>query len=418
MNLFKTSFWSAIATVFKILAGLVTNKIMAVFVGPSGIALLGNFGNITGIASTFANGAIGSGVVKYIAEFENDEDKKRVISTALKINLICSIGIGFIVLVFNKALTQLTFNDNRFNSVFVIFGLTIIFYGLNTTITSVLNGYKHIKYLILTGLIGSAISLGLAVIITIRFGLYGALINTMLAQLCIFLVNLFFIKKLNLQFKNIWQIPQNRALSVKLIKYGLMSIASLFGTASLFIIRNFIYTNFSPDEAGYIQGVWTISSNYLLVITTSLTIYYLPTLSSIKEQAGIRREIIKGYKFLLPIAILGGLSIFLCRHLIIRILFTSAFTPMKEYFAFQLIGDTFKIAAWILSYLMVAKAMTRYFIASEIIFSILYVIVGLLFMRFFGSIGITYAYATSYLFYLIFLIVLFRRYLFVTIKGN
>jgi PST family polysaccharide transporter len=411
MNLFKTSFWSAIATVFKILAGLVTNKIMAIFVGPGGIALLGNFANITGIASTFANGAIGSGVVKYIAEFENDENKKRVISTALKINLMCSFAIGFIVLAFNKALTQLTFNDTKYNSVFLIFGLTIIFYGLNTTITSVLNGYKNIKYLIITGLIGSAISLALAVIITIQFGLYGALINTMIAQLCIFLVNLFFIKKLNLQLTKIWQIPYNRELSIKLFKYGLMSIASLSGTASLFFIRNYIYTNFSPAEAGYIQGVWTISSNYLLVITTSLTIYYLPTLSSIKEKAGIRSEILKGYKFLLPIAILGGLSIFLCRNLIIRILFTVAFTPMKDYFAFQLIGDTFKIAAWILSYLMVAKAMTRYFIASEIIFSILYVTIGLLFMHFFGSIGITYAYAISYMLYLLFLIFLLRQYI-------
>ena len=46
MNLVKTSFWSAIATVFKILSGLITTKIMAVFIGPGGVALLGNFTNI------------------------------------------------------------------------------------------------------------------------------------------------------------------------------------------------------------------------------------------------------------------------------------------------------------------------------------------------------------------------------------
>jgi PST family polysaccharide transporter len=413
MNLFKTSFWAGIATLIKILAGLVTNKIMAVFLGPSGIALLGNFGNVVGILSNFANGAISSGVVKYIAEFEQDEDKQRVISHAVRINLLCSFIIGLVVLIFNKALAQLAFSDTKYKTVFVIFGLTIVFFGLNTTITSILNGYKHIKYLIITGIIGSLISLVLAVVITMRFGLYGALINTMIAQVCIFLVNLLFIRKLNLLRKNYLKSVFNRDLLLKLFKYGFMSLSSLAGPASILWIRKYIYTNYSPNEAGYVQGVWTISSNYLLIITTSLTIYYLPTLSSIKEKAGIRNEIIKGYKLLLPIALIGGFSIFLCRELIIRILYTSAFSSMKDYFTFQLIGDTFKIAAWILSYIMVAKAMTRFFIASEIIFSILYVGIGFLIMRSFGSIGITYAYALNYLFYLIFLVVLFRQYLFV-----
>lgn len=418
MNLLKTSFWSAVGTVVKIMAGLVTNKIMAIFVGPNGIALLGNFTNITGILSVFANGAISSGVVKYTAEFDNEKDKQQVISNALKINFLCSFIIGLLVLVFNKALTQLTFSDTKYRTVFLIFGLTLIFYGLNTTITSILNGYKQIKYLIISGLIASAISLILAVVITIRFGLYGALVNTMIAQVCIFLVNLLFIRKLNLLQKRILKIAFNRDLFVKLIKYSLMSISSLSSIASIFLIRKYIYTNFSPNEAGYIQGVWTISSNYLLVITTSLAVYYLPTLSSIKEKAGIKREIIKGYKLLLPIAIIGGLSIFLCRLFIIRILYTPAFLPMKDYFAFQLIGDTFKIAAWILSYIMVAKAMTRFFIASEVIFSVSYVSIGLLFMHFFGSIGITYAYAINYLFYLIFLLILFRKYLFANKTEN
>ncbi len=410
MNLFKTSFWTGTVTVIKILAGLVTNKIMAIFIGPNGIALLGNFSNISGMVSVFANGAIGSGVVKYIAEFDEEEKKHQVISNSIKINLLCSLVIGAFVLIFNRSLTSLTFNDQDYNSVFIIFGLTVLFFGLNTTITSVLNGYKHIRYLILTNLIGSIISLFLAIIITVRFGLYGALINTMIAQLCIFAVNLIFLKKLNLLQIKILRIGFDKDLVYKLFKYGLMSLSSLSGIAALFIIRKFVYNNFSPNEAGFIQGVWTISSNYLMVITTSLTIYYLPTLSSIKEKSGIRNEIIKGYKFLFPLAIIGGLSIYLCRDIIISILFTPAFSPMKKYFAFQMVGDAFKIAAWLLSYLMVAKAMTRYFMASEIIFALFYVTSGIVLMHYFGSVGITYAYAISYFLYLVSLFLLLKKY--------
>ena len=57
MNLFKTSFWAALSSVIKMLAGIVTSKIMAIYIGPAGITLLGNFNNIVGILTTFSNGA-------------------------------------------------------------------------------------------------------------------------------------------------------------------------------------------------------------------------------------------------------------------------------------------------------------------------------------------------------------------------
>lgn len=412
MNLLRTSFWTGLATITKLSAALVTNKIMAVVIGPSGVALLGNFSNITAILGSFSNGAIGSGIVKYIAEFEKEEEKKSVISHAILINLICSFIIGGLVLILNKTLASFAFKDQNLNSIFIIFGITVVFYGLNTTLTSILNGYKEIKYLILTGVIGSFISLLLAYIITIRFGLYGALINTIISQVLIFILNWLFVAKLKVIRKVLFNTVIDKKLIIKLLKFGLMSIASLSGTATLLIIRKYVYDYYSPNEAGYLQGLWTISSNYLLIITTSLTIYYLPTLSSIKGKEGIRKEIINGYKLLVPLCIFGGLVIFFSREIIIRVLFTSAFFQMKDYFAFQLIGDTFKISAWILSYLMIAKAMTRWFIISEILFSVSYIGIGFVFMHIYGSIGITYAYALNYLFYLIFLLILFKKYLF------
>jgi len=417
MNLIKTSFWSAISSVFKILSGLIITKIIAMVVGPNGVALLGNFTNITGMFTTFANGGISSGVTKYIAEFDAEEEKSRVVSHAVKVNLVCSFIIGLGIIIFNKALTQLAFGNTEMRMVFILFGLTIVFYGMNTTISAVLNGYKYIKYLIIIGMIGSAVSVILAIVITMRFGLFGALINTMIAQVFIFLFSAIFIRKLKIFSIGLLYIKINRSLLWKLFKYATMSLVStLVVPTSTFLIRNYIYQKFSPNEAGYVQGVWSISGAYLMVITTTLSIYYLPTLSGIKERLGIRREIIKGYKFLLPTAVAGGIAIYICRDLIIHILYTPTFLPMKEYFIFQIIGDAFKIASWILGYIMVAKAMTRWFIVSEFIFSCTYVGFSFLFMRIFGSIGVTYAYALNYFIYLIFMVVLFREYLFMKKK--
>ncbi|MCV5540592.1 O-antigen flippase, partial [Escherichia coli] len=65
---------------------------------------------------------------------------------------------------------------------------------------------------------------------------------------------------------------------------------------------------------------------------------------------------------------------------------------MKPLFTWQIIGDVFKIASWLLAYVMLAKAMTRIFIISEIFFSVTFVLLSYFFIKSEGTIGVTYAY--------------------------
>ena len=410
MNFFKTSFWAALSSVIKMLAGIVTSKIMAIYIGPAGIALLGNFNNIVGILTTFSNGAISSGITKYISQYESKEEKQSIVSHALKITLACSVLLGIVVIVLKDVLSKMAFGNTEYSNVFIILGVTVVFFGLNATITGVLNGYTYIKELILTGILGSILSMFLAYFITIRFGLFGALINAIISQIFIFVINAFFVNKLKLFNRPMLYEKLDRPLLVNLLKFALMSIVSaLVVPVSTLIIRRYVFDNLSGNEAGFGQGMWSISNTYLSVVTTTLSIYYLPTLSGIRDASKLRAEIKNGYKFILPLAVLAGVLIFIFRDLIINILYTSEFLPMREYFTFQIIGDGLKIASWILAYLMVAKAMTKLFILTEVIFSLTYVIFSIVFMNLFGSVGVTYGYALNYFLYLILMLFLFRK---------
>lgn len=413
MNLLKTSFWSASMSVVKIVAGMIVTKIMAIYLGPAGVALLGNYTNITGILSTFSNGAIGSGITKYISDFDTDKEKQNVISLSFKVTVISSLLIGILTVVFHKLLARFTFSDVKYSSVYIIFGITLIFFGLNTTLTSILNGFRYIKQMTIAGMLGSIVSVILAIVITMRFGLYGALLNTIIAQVFIFFINVFYVNRLKIIDYRMILKCYDTILLVKLLKYAAMSIVSIIVVpTSMLLIRKYILINFSTEEAGYIQAVWSISTAYLTIATTTLSVYYLPTYSSIKEEMILRKEVIRGYKFLIPIVVISGVTIFLCKDLIIYILYTPAFLEMRKYFIFQIIGDSIKIASWILSYLMVAKAMTKWFILTEIIFSVTYVCLSCMLMGAFGSIAVTYAYAINYFIYLSFLLFLFRKLLF------
>ncbi|WPN48573.1 hypothetical protein [Pseudomonas sp. P8_241] len=73
MTLIKTSLLNGIAVVVKMLTLLGINKILAIYVGPTGYAAIGQFQNAVQMITTFASGAVNTGVVKYTAEYADDE---------------------------------------------------------------------------------------------------------------------------------------------------------------------------------------------------------------------------------------------------------------------------------------------------------------------------------------------------------
>jgi PST family polysaccharide transporter len=77
------------------------NKILAIYVGPSGYALVGQFQNFIQIITTFGGGAINTGVTKYTAEYEGrTKAQQNLWSTALIISAIGSILMMLVVIFF------------------------------------------------------------------------------------------------------------------------------------------------------------------------------------------------------------------------------------------------------------------------------------------------------------------------------
>ncbi|HBC6705092.1 TPA: O-antigen flippase, partial [Proteus mirabilis] len=99
MTLIKTSILSLIATFFKMLSGLIINKAISVYIGPAGLAIIGQFQNFSQLVLIAAQGAINNGVVKYTAEYGKESKLLPILfSTALRISLITSISIGLLLI--------------------------------------------------------------------------------------------------------------------------------------------------------------------------------------------------------------------------------------------------------------------------------------------------------------------------------
>ncbi|WP_127470646.1 O-antigen translocase [Thiomicrorhabdus aquaedulcis] len=401
MTLVKTSILSFIATAIKLLAGLVINKAVAVYIGPAGLAMVGQFQNFIQLVMTAAQGAINSGVTKYAAEYGKDNERIPILfSTASKISLVASVLVGVGIVVFSNYASLQFLKSENYGYIFVIFGFTIVLFVINNLLLSILNGLKEIKTWVIINIIQSIYGLIFTTLLIVYLGLDGALIALVTNQSVIFLIVLWMLRKHQVikleNFKGAFDKPEAK----KLGGFALMAITSAATVpVSHLIVRNYIGENLSWDDAGYWQAIWYISTMYLMVVTTTLSIYYLPKLSEITDKAVLRQELLHGYKIIMPIVIVMSLTIFLLKDFIIWLLFTEDFAPMRELFLWQLIGDVMKLAAWLIAYLMLAKAMTKTFIITEIAFSLSFVLLSIWFVDQYGLVGMSYSFAVNYSMY-------------------
>ena len=209
------------------LSALVVNKAIAVYIGPSGLALIGQFQNFSQLVMTVAKGGINNGVTKYTAEYDKDNQRLSILfSTAGKISLYSSLIVGFAIVLLSKYASIHFLKNADYTYIFVIFGLTIVLFVINNLLLSIINGLKEIKTWIIINIIQSIYSLIFTSVLIFFLGLDGALIALVTNQSVILLVVLWIIRKHSIityeNFKDGFDVTEAK----KLARFSAMAITS------------------------------------------------------------------------------------------------------------------------------------------------------------------------------------------------
>lgn len=413
-DLVRVSFYNGLGTFVKMLSGVISIKVVAFIVGPSGIALLGQLTNFTTIIQSIAGGGVTTGVTRYISEHAQDDKKvSTYIGTALFLTLILSVFTGSVLYFFAGYISLQLMHTIAFKLVFQIFGLSIFLYALNSLLMAILNGYKNFKHFVQINMIGSLISLLFSVILAVFWGLLGAMISVVTYQSIVFLIALYMLRKAGWgRLKDI-SFVYSGLVATHLFRYSFMALTSaIVVPLSQLIVRGYIVESISATDAGMWEGMNRISGMYLQVVISSLGVYYLPRLAELKTDLEFNQEVKQVFQVMFPFLAVAAFFLFVFRYWIISILFTSAFQPMESLFGYQLIGDLLKMSGWMLGYIMVAKAMVRTYIVTELVNYTSFVIMSILLTNWLGVEGAVIAYATGHAIYLLIMFWVFRKIMF------
>lgn len=401
---------TSVSTLVKMVTGFVSMKVVASIIGPAGVAMLGQLSNFTTIVLRFASGGINNGITKYVSEYKHKNNQLALyLSNALRIVSICSLVIGLTILVFHRGLSKIIMLSDEYGYVFIIFGITVLMYALNDMLLSILNGLKEFQRYVKISIANSIVGLVFTVFFVLKFGLKGALISMVTYQSVMLFVTIWMVRKLPWLTYEFFKEKISRPIVRQYFQFSIMTLVSTACVpVSQLLLRTNVISMLSVEQAGWWEGMNRISHMYLMVITSSFGVYYLPRLSEIKNKYGLKREILKSYAVVIPLLIAGFSIIYIFRHLIIRILFSPEFYPMEKLFIWQLMGDIFKISSWLLSFLMLAKAKTKLFVITEFSSSAIYLLLGFLLVKINGIVGLTQAYMINYILYTMIMFISFK----------
>ena len=404
MKMFKTTFWSGIETVIKLLSGLLVIKLIAKKFGPEGMAIFGQFQSFSTFVIFVCSGVFINGLVKYSAEVKNNSKRsKEACKGAFGFGIILNLLMMIILFVFASNLSLMIFNTNSYTWIIRIFSFSIFFISFYQILIAVLNGRGELYKLISAKISSSFVLLILTILLMYKMGLEGGLLSLTLIQAVAFIFALFFFfKQKGITYS--WIIPSfSRRVNKELFPYFLTSIISAIAApVVLMAIRKHIMSQFGLSVAGHWEAIWKIAELYILVFTTALVTYYLPVLSASKTAKEKRKIVNNVLVFSVAISTIAMVVLYISRKFFILLLFSEEFLVIEKWILLQLIGSVIKVAAWVLAYFMIAHKKLIVFALSEIFFGGLFYFLSIKMINYFGWNGVIYSFVTSYLLYLIF----------------
>ncbi|APY07709.1 O-antigen translocase [Winogradskyella sp. J14-2] len=404
----------------KILAGILISKFIALFIGPEGMALIGNLRNFLSTIQSISIAGLYNGFVKLISKHKNNLVKlTNTLSTVFYFGFFSSLLLAFLCYYNAEYINDLIFFNNNYVYVIETMSIVLPFYALNMYVFAIMNGFSKYRILLVINITGQILGLLVTLLLIKQENIDGALIAVVITpalNLLITIVGIAFRKNFMsiINITNI-QISVLRKLSPNMV----MALVSTIALPIVYIIiRNYIIAEIGIKEAGYWTAVTRVSDYYLMFINSLMALYILPRFAELKTQTEFRKEVFSFYKTVLPVfAIILGV-IYLSRSLLVTLLFTEEFRPIEDLMGYQILGDFMRVMSMVIAYKFLAKKMFTHFIIIEVFLFVIMYFSSIYLIDAFGLKGAVMGHCLSYLMHFGIILLIFGSSLFGVINDD
>lgn len=390
---------------YQILIRIIRSKFVAVLLGPEGIGIVGLLQGGTQLIQSFTNMGLASSAVRDVSEANGRGDNSCISRTICVIRkLVWLTGIlGLLVTaVCSPILSKLSFGNYDYTIPFIILSITLLIDQLSAGQMVVLQGLRRLKDLAKCSSYGTTLGLFVSVPLYFWLGIDGIVPTLVLSSVCALILSWLFSKRIKIEKVNIKTKDALHEGRQMLIMGISMSLNGVFGTITAYLIRIFIQDSAGIEVVGLYQAGVIILSTYVGLIFNAIGTDYYPRLAAINKDNVKCREAVSQQGEIAAMILAPMLTFCIVfMPYILTLLYSSRFMGANEYIIWACPGMMLRLAAWVISFLFVAKAESKLFIINEAlacIYTILFSIVG---FKYWGLQGIGFAFVLEYLVYFI-----------------
>jgi PST family polysaccharide transporter len=407
LEIFRRTVWGArwyralglgaMHSLLRLVLSFVTIKFTAVYLGPSGIALVAQLGNFITICHGILGGGIGTAIARLYPEFGHDQaGRKRFLATAWRLASLFAVVSIVVIALGSGPLARWLLTSDEHGTAVMLAGVAVACLVLNTVIVSAINSAGEMGRVVACYAIASVVAFAVYVPASVVWGIPGGLIGFAISQSVCLPVSLAILRWSSSVAPEDFRGRFDRTEAQRILGFVPMLIAhSTMSPLGLILIRDMVASHLGLVTAGLWQATWRVSEIYLGIVMASLSLYFLPRLGEVVGTRALREEIVRTFARAVGITAAVALTIFLLRDWVVRIVFTEEFLPVRDLMPFQLLGDVLRMAAWTLGFVLVALVRSRWYIALEMLVPAIYFGGALYLVPEFGVRGVTWAYCLA-----------------------
>lgn len=395
LNIVKSTFLFGFVQVFRAVAGVVKNKLLAVFVGPEGTGLVSVFTTASDMIKIGAGLGVSQSTIRDISEAYSKGDVNhvtKILSVSQRLFKMTGILGCLFTLLFSSNLSYWMLKSEDYTLHFSILSIYVFFSIITEGQYSVLTGMRKLKDLAKANLFGVSVGLLTSVPLYYFYGLSGIIPSFLLSSIAIFGVSKYYVRKCRL---NLCKITWNDFFSSasSMLKMGIsLMFVSFLHTIVAFIITSYMGSHGGLNVVGYYGAGTIITNAYFGIIITALSTDYFPRISSvISDNQKLTDELNRQASVSLVMVFPLLLIFIFFMPLFVEIIYSDEYFPALDYLKYAIYGTLITICSNQVDMILVAKYEIKLFMIISIIFRLLQLVLSVILFKNYSLEGLGFA---------------------------
>ncbi|KKM95887.1 hypothetical protein LCGC14_1183640 [marine sediment metagenome] len=361
-------------TIANTVAALIRAKYAAIALGPAGVGYLSQANSLFYFANNAGALAMGAGLIKYVADSDDDHELNTTICSALWLQIITASIAVFALLVFARPISVHFFSTNMLvGSVMMLaFGLpfAVATGGMMVPILYGLNSYRLYAR---AATIAAALNIIPFILLIHFYQVKGAFLQISVSAGVTFLLTALYLRRVMPREWFDWKFVRWEKIK-ELFSYGSASfVVTMLYAGTALLAKAVIIQRLGVRVNGFYHIPVAIHMLYVPLFQHGLWAHTYPILSANPPKQTRDDEINKSFRFCFLMITPLLVAMILGRNLIIRGVFASSFLPASDLMAVQFFGDFFFISTYIVSLTLLASAQLRWFLGLAILYNLIFV---------------------------------------------